>query len=45
MLGHANALITAQVYNRFLPNLTRHDGSAMEKVLIAGIHETAVEDK
>jgi len=31
MLGHANSKITWERYNRFVPNLTRRDGSAFEK--------------
>jgi integrase len=31
MLGHSSADITWKRYNRFIPNLTRADGSAFEK--------------
>jgi len=31
MLGHSNARVTFEKYNRFVPNLTRNDGSAFEK--------------
>lgn len=33
MLGHASVEITLKTYNRFLPNLTREDGSAFEKIM------------
>lgn len=33
MLGHANSHITMKRYNRFIPNLTREDGSAFERVM------------
>jgi len=32
MLGHSSVEITLKRYNRFIPNLTREDGSAFEKV-------------
>ncbi|MBW2562556.1 MAG: site-specific integrase [Deltaproteobacteria bacterium] len=32
-LGHSNLEITLKRYNRFIPNLTREDGSAFEKAL------------
>jgi integrase len=32
-LGHANVDITLKKYNRFIPNLTREDGSAFEAVM------------
>jgi len=33
MLGHSDVQITLRRYNRFIPNLTRDDGSAFERVL------------
>lgn len=30
MLGHSNVRVTLEKYNRFIPNLTRNDGSAFE---------------
>lgn len=33
MLGHADVQITLKKYNRFIPNLTREDGSAFEKIM------------
>ena len=33
MLGHANSKITWERYNRFVPNLTREDGSAFEEAM------------
>jgi integrase len=36
MLGHANVEMTLKVYNRFIPNLTREDGSAFEKIVNGG---------
>lgn len=32
-LGHANTEMLFKIYSRFIPNLTRRDGSAFEKVL------------
>lgn len=32
-LGHANTQMLFQVYSRFVPNLTRRDGSAMDRLL------------
>ena len=32
-LGHANTEMLFKVYSRFIPNLTRRDGSAFEKFL------------
>lgn len=34
MLGHANCRMLWQVYSRYIPNLTRRDGSAMESAAI-----------
>jgi integrase len=33
MLGHADVETTLKKYNRFVPNLTREDGSAFEKIM------------
>lgn len=33
MLGHADVETTLKRYNRFVPNLTREDGSAFEKIM------------
>lgn len=33
MLGHSNVEVTLKKYNRFIPNLTREDGSAFEMVM------------
>ena len=33
MLGHSDVQITLKRYNRFIPNLTRDDGSAFENVI------------
>ncbi len=33
MLGHANAKINWNTYNRYIPNLTRDDGSAFEAMM------------
>jgi len=33
MLGHSDVQITLKKYNRFIPNLTREDGSAFEKIM------------
>lgn len=32
-LGHANTQMLFQVYSRYVPNLTRRDGSAMDRLL------------
>jgi integrase len=36
MMGHSNAQMTWARYNRFLPNLTREDGSAYERIMNGG---------
>lgn len=33
MLGHSSLEITLSKYNRFVPNLTRDDGSAFENIM------------
>ena len=33
MLGHSNGQITWKRYNRYIPNLTRDDGSALDRML------------
>lgn len=33
MLGHSSVEMTLKKYNRFVPNLTREDGSLLEKIL------------
>lgn len=33
MLGHSSVEITLRKYNRFIPNLTREDGSAFERAV------------
>jgi integrase len=33
MLGHSSVEITLKKYNRFVPNLTREDGSAFERIM------------
>lgn len=32
-LGHANTQMLFTVYSRFVPNLTRNDGSALDRLL------------
>jgi integrase len=32
-MGHSNVEVTLKKYNRFIPNLTRDDGSAFEAVM------------
>lgn len=39
-LGHSSVEITLKRYNRFIPNLTRQDGSAFEKALNGHIGDT-----
>lgn len=36
-LGHANTKMLFSVYSRFVPNLTRNDGSAMDRLLAGAI--------
>lgn len=36
-MGHANTTMLFQVYSRFVPNLTRNDGSAMERLLAKSV--------
>jgi integrase len=38
-LGHANTAMLFNVYSKFIPNLTRRDGSAFEKILYRKLHE------
>ncbi len=35
MLGHASVEVTLKRYNRFVPNLTREDGTAFERIMDA----------
>lgn len=37
-LGHANTEMLFKTYSRYVPNLTRSDGAAMERLLAARIH-------
>jgi integrase len=41
-LGHANTQMLFQVYSRFVPNLTRKDGSAFEQILKKKLHENKI---
>lgn len=36
MMGHASVGVTLKKYNRFIPNLTREDGSAFERIMEGG---------
>lgn len=36
-MGHANTEMLFKVYSRYVPNLTRQDGSAMEKLLLKNL--------
>jgi integrase len=38
-LGHATTEMLFRVYSRFVPNLTRRDGSAFERMLASGPHD------
>ncbi|MGZ8982985.1 MAG: Arm DNA-binding domain-containing protein [Methylotenera sp.] len=40
-LGHANTEMLFTVYSRFVPNLTRKDGSAFERLLLGSVEITA----
>ena len=40
-LGHANTEMLFKVYSRYVPNLTRQDGSAMERLLAANLETEA----
>jgi integrase len=37
-LGHVNTMMLFKTYSRFVPNLTRSDGAAMERLLAARVH-------
>ncbi|HEX7324962.1 MAG TPA: DUF3596 domain-containing protein [Rhodanobacteraceae bacterium] len=37
-LGHANTEMLFKTYSRYVPNLTRSDGAAMERLLAAQLH-------
>lgn len=39
-MGHANTEMLFKVYSRYVPNLTRQDGSAMEKLLLKNLECT-----
>lgn len=36
-MGHSNTEMLFKVYSRYVPNLTRYDGSAMEKLLLKNL--------
>jgi len=42
-LGHANTEMLFTVYSRFVPNLTRKDGSAFERLLLGSVETTALD--
>jgi integrase len=41
-MGHASTQMLFQVYSRFVPNLTRQDGSAMERLLASHLSQGAL---
>ena len=41
-LGHANTEMLFTVYSRFVPNLTRKDGSAFERLLLGSVEITEI---
>lgn len=43
VLGHSSTEMLFRVYSRFVPNLTRRDGSAMDRLLNATFRPTAAE--
>lgn len=38
-MGHANTEMLFKVYSKYVPNLTRRDGSAFEKILMRKLNE------
>lgn len=44
-LGHANSQMLFTVYGRFVPNMTRQDGSAIDRLLATRFATTNVSDK
>lgn len=42
-LGHANTQMLFKIYSRFVPNLTRQDGSAFERLLIQNLTDPTKE--
>lgn len=40
-LGHSNTLMLFSVYSRYVPNLTRRDGSAFDRFVSGALHEEA----
>ena len=44
-LGHANTEMLFRIYSRFIPNLTRRDGSAFDRMLAGAITTTAAMPK
>lgn len=39
-LGHANTMMLFKTYSRFVPNLTRRDGSAFDRLVSGALHPT-----
>ena len=37
-LGHANTKMLFTVYSKFVPNLTRNDGSALDRLLSSSVN-------
>lgn len=44
-LGHVNTSMVYKTYGRFIPNLTRHDGSAFEDLLAGTKNEKGKLDR
>jgi len=44
-MGHTTTEMLFRVYSRYVPNLTRRDGSAMERLLMQQLSETSVPEK
>ena len=43
-MGHSSTEMLFRVFSRFVPNLTRQDGSAFERLLVAKFGEQKIED-
>ena len=44
-MGHTTTEMLFRVYSRYVPNLTRRDGSAMERLLLQALDQHTSTDK
>ena len=43
-MGHTTTEMLFRVYSRYVPNLTRRDGSAMERLLVSEFNQASHSD-